>query len=68
MFGDNDEFVNFIEWTTLPSVSALPDGGMTPFQPLWVGDTAAVVADAIGNDEHVNEIYELAGPEELTLA
>lgn len=68
MFGDDDEFVNFVERTTLPYVTALPDGGTTPFQPLWVGDTAAMVADAIGNDDHRNEIYELAGPEELTLA
>ncbi len=68
MYGDDDEFVNFIALGTLPYLSALPDGGTTPFQPLWVGDTAAIVADAIGNDEHLNEIYELAGPEELTLA
>lgn len=68
MFGDDDEFVNFIERTTVPYITALPDGGSTPFQPLWVGDTAAMVADAIGNDNHLNEIYELAGPEELTLA
>jgi uncharacterized protein YbjT (DUF2867 family) len=67
MFGDADEFVNFIRRTSLPYVSALPDGGSTPFQPLWVGDTAAIMADAIGNDDHLNEIYELAGPEELSL-
>ena len=68
MYGDDDEFVNFIELGTLPYVSALPDGGTTPFQPLWVGDTAKIVAKAIGNNEYLNGIYELAGPEELTLA
>ncbi|MFH5801721.1 complex I NDUFA9 subunit family protein [Haladaptatus sp. CMAA 1911] len=68
MFGDADEFVNFIQLTTFPYVSALPNGGTTPFQPLWVGDTAAMMADAIGNDDYLNGIYELAGPEELTLA
>lgn len=68
MFGDEDQFTNFIDRTTLPYVAALPSGGQTPFQPLWVGDTAAMAADAAVADRHRNEIYELAGPEELTVA
>lgn len=68
MFGDEDQFTNFIDRTTLPYVAALPSGGQTPFQPLWVGDTAAMVAAMTVDDRHCNEIYELAGPEELTLA
>ncbi|UPM45106.1 NAD-dependent epimerase/dehydratase family protein [Halocatena salina] len=68
MFGENDEFTNFIDRTTLPYVTVLPDGGTTPFQPLWVGDTAEMVADTAVDDRYCNEIYELAGPEELTIA
>lgn len=68
MFGDEDQFTNFIDRTTLPYVTVLPSGGQTPFQPLWVGDTAAMVADAAVEDRHRNEIYELAGPEALTVA
>lgn len=68
MFGDADEFSNLTELGTFPYLTPLPGGGRTPFQPLWVGDTAAIIADAIGDDEYLNGIYELAGPEELTLA
>ncbi|WP_227380835.1 NAD-dependent epimerase/dehydratase family protein [Haladaptatus halobius] len=68
MFGDADEFSNLTELGTFPYVTPLPDGGQTPFQPLWVGDTAAIIADTIGDDNYLNGIYELAGPEELTLA
>lgn len=68
MFGDADELSNLTELGTFPYLTPLPDGGRTPFQPLWVGDTAAIIADAIGDDDYLNGIYELAGPEELTLA
>ncbi len=68
MFGDEDEFTNFINQTTLPYMTALPGGGKTPFQPLWVGDTAAMAAEATEANRHRNEIYELGGPEALTVA
>jgi NADH dehydrogenase len=46
----------------------LPGGGKkTRFQPVWVGDIVPMLADAVEDDEHVGETYELGGPEVLTL-
>ncbi|PSQ47913.1 complex I NDUFA9 subunit family protein [Halobacteriales archaeon SW_6_65_15] len=52
VFGDGGEFVSFTKKLTTPYVTALPGGGRTPFQPIWVGDLA----------------YEIGGTEVLTLA
>ncbi|MFC7167505.1 complex I NDUFA9 subunit family protein [Halospeciosus flavus] len=67
VFGDGGEFVPFVETLTTPYVTALPGGGKTRFQPIWVGDVADLLADAL-DEEHANETYEVGGPEVLTLA
>ncbi|THE66801.1 complex I NDUFA9 subunit family protein [Salinadaptatus halalkaliphilus] len=68
VFGEGDEFVGFTKTLTTPYVTGLPGGGDTRFQPIWVGDLAPMLADALEDDEHVGEIYEVAGPDVLTLA
>jgi NADH dehydrogenase len=68
VFGDGGEFVDFTKTLTTPYVTGLPGGGKTRFQPIWVGDLAPMLADALEDDAHVGETYELAGPEVLTLA
>lgn len=68
VFGDGAEFVEFTKTLTTPYVTGLPDGGETPFQPIWVGDLAPILADMVEDDQHVGEIYEIGGPEVLTLA
>jgi NADH dehydrogenase len=68
VFGDGGEFVSFTRKLTTPYVTALPGGGKTRFQPVWVGDLAPMLADALASDDHVGETYELGGPEVLTLA
>jgi uncharacterized protein YbjT (DUF2867 family) len=68
VFGDGGEFVPFTKKLTTPFVTGLPGGGdRTRFQLIWVGDLVPMLADAIEGDER-NSIYELAGPEVLTLA
>ncbi|MFP4189106.1 MAG: complex I NDUFA9 subunit family protein [Halobacteriales archaeon] len=68
VFGEGGEFVSFTKLLTTPYVTGLPGGGDTRFQPLHVDDLVAALADAVEDDEHVGETYELGGPERLTLA
>ena len=68
VFGDGGEFVSFTKLLAPPYVSALPGGGRTRFQPIWVGDLVPMLADAIDAAAHVGETYEIGGPDKLTLA
>jgi len=68
VFGDGGEFVSFTKKLTTPIVTGFPGGGKTPFQPIWLGDFVPMVADAVEDDEHVGEAYDIGGPEVLTLA
>jgi NADH dehydrogenase len=66
VFGDGGEFVPFTKklapWPDAP----LPGGGETRFQPIWVGDLAGMLADALEED-HEGETYAVGGPEVLTM-
>lgn len=68
VFGEGGEFVSFTETLTTPVVTGLPGGGTTRFQPIWVGDLAGMLADAVEDDAYADTTYELAGPEVLSLA
>jgi NADH dehydrogenase len=68
VFGEGGEFVSFTKLLTTPYVTGLPGGGATQFQPIWVGDLVGMLADAVESDDHGGAIYELGGPEVLTLA
>ncbi len=68
VFGDGGEFVSFTKLLAPPYVSALPGGGKTRFQPIWVGDLVPMLADAIDAEDHAGETYEIGGPDKLTLA
>ena len=73
IFGEGGEFVSFtkrLKKLFAPGVPVypLPGGGTrTRFQPIWVGDLAPMLADAVTEDAHAGETYELGGPEVLTL-
>lgn len=67
IFGDGAEFVPFTKLVTTPYVTALP-GSETPFQVIWIGDLVPMLADAVEDDEHNGHVYEIGGPEVLTLA
>jgi NADH dehydrogenase len=73
VFGEGGEFVSFTKRLKglfapgLP-VYPLPGGGrQTRFQPVWVGDLVPMITDAVAEDDHVGEAYEIGGPEVLTL-
>lgn len=68
VFGGGGEFVDFTRLLTTPYVSGLPGGGNTRFQPIWIGDLAPMLADCVDDEDREGKIYELGGPEVLTLA
>jgi uncharacterized protein YbjT (DUF2867 family) len=66
-FGPEDDFFN--RFAALARISpALPliGGGATRFQPVFVGDVATAVADAVDGKAKPGTIYELGGPEVFT--
>jgi uncharacterized protein YbjT (DUF2867 family) len=67
VFGEGGEFVSFTLLLTPPGIAGLPGGGKTRFQPVWIGDLAGMLGDAIESDEHVGSIYDIGGPEVLSL-
>lgn len=67
IFGDGGEFVRFTHKLTTPYVTALPSGGSTRFQPIWIGDLAPMLADAVEDDRHRGQTYDVGGPDVLTL-
>ena len=68
VFGPEDDFFN--RFATLARfLPALPliGGGNTRFQPVYVGDVADAALAALDHAEAPGRIYELGGPEVLTL-
>ena len=68
VFGDGGEFVSFTRSVAPPHLTPLPGGGSTRFQPIWVGDLVPMLADAVVEPDHERTVYEIGGPEVLTLA
>lgn len=67
VFGPEDDFFNrFAQMATLAPVMPLV-GGDTKFQPVFVGDVAAVIAKAVANPAAVGVMYELGGPTVYTM-
>ena len=68
VFGDGDELVPFTRKVAPPYLTPLPGGGDLRFQLIWVGDLVPILADAVEDDAHLGETYEIGGEEVLTLA
>ena len=68
VFGPEDDFTN--RFAALAQISpALPliGGGATRLQPVYVGDVATAVADAVDGKTKSGAVYELGGPEVLSM-
>jgi NADH dehydrogenase len=67
MFGPEDQFTN--RFAALAQISpVLPlVGGDTRMQPVYVGDVAEAVADAVDGKTKAGATYEIGGPEVLTM-
>ena len=68
VFGDGDEIVPFVKTVAPPYLTPLPGGGKTRFQLIWVDDLVPMIADAVADERHVGETYEIGGPDVLSLA
>jgi NADH dehydrogenase len=67
VFGPEDEFTNrFAALARMLPVLPLI-GGDTRMQPVYVGDVASAVADAVDGKTKAGATYELGGPEILTM-
>ena len=63
VFGQEDDFFNrFGRMATMSPVLALPGGGTTRFQPVYVGDVGAAVAACVIDPATAGRTYELGGP------
>ncbi|MEX0852098.1 MAG: complex I NDUFA9 subunit family protein [Bauldia sp.] len=67
MFGPEDHFFNrFAGLARFLPAFPLFGGGHTRFQPVFVGDVAAAIADAVEGKARGATVYELGGPEVTT--
>ena len=67
VFGPEDEFFNrFGAMARFSPMLPLIGSGLTKFQPVYVGDLAAAIANIADGQGVAGKIYELGGPEKLT--
>jgi NADH dehydrogenase len=67
LFGPEDDFFNrFAGLARMSPFLPLIGGGKTRFQPVFVGDVAAAIADAVDGKLRGGTTYELGGPEVRT--
>lgn len=68
VFGTNDGFTTGLAQllSFVPFIFIVPGDGETLLQPLWVEDLATCMAWALEDENTVNQLYELGGPEYLT--
>ncbi len=68
VFGPEDQFTNrFAALARMSPALPLIGGGLTKLQPVYVGDVATAVADAVDGKTAPGAAYELGGPEVLTM-
>jgi uncharacterized protein YbjT (DUF2867 family) len=68
VFGPEDQFTNrFAALARMSPMLPLIGGGLTKMQPVYVGDVAAAVAQAVDGKAKAGATYELGGPEVLTM-
>ncbi len=68
VFGPEDGFTNrFASLARISPILPLIGGGVTKLQPVFVGDVATAIADAVDGRAKSGATYELGGPEEMTL-
>jgi len=67
VFGPEDEFFNrFARLSLMSPFLPLIGGGRTKFQPVYVGDLATAIANAVQDEGKPGTIYEVGGPEVFT--
>lgn len=68
IFGPEDQFTNrFAGLARLSPLLPLVGGGLTKLQPVYAGDIATAIADAVDGKTQPGATYELGGPEVMTI-
>jgi len=68
VFGPEDHFTNrFAGLARISPMLPLIGGGLTKLQPVYVGDVATAVANAVDGKTQPGAVYELGGPEVMTM-
>ncbi len=68
VFGVEDDFTNrFAALARISPMLPLIGGGATRLQPVFVGDVARAIAEAVDGRARAGAAYELGGPEVMTL-
>ena len=68
VFGPEDDFTNrFAALAQMSPVLPLIGGGLTKLQPVYVGDVATAIAEAVDGKARAGATYELGGPEVLSM-
>ena len=68
VFGPEDQFTNrFAGLARISPMLPLIGGGLTKMQPVYVGDVATAVANAVDGKTRPGATYELGGPEIMTM-
>jgi uncharacterized protein YbjT (DUF2867 family) len=68
VFGPEDQFTNrFASLARMSPALPLIGGGLTRMQPVYVGDVATAIANAVDGKAKPGATYELGGPEVLTM-
>lgn len=69
VYGPNDGFTTGLARLlhALPFIFLIPGDGSTLLQPLWVEDLVTCLTWALDDDSTINQMYEIGGPEFLTL-
>lgn len=67
VFGPEDQFFNrFAAMAQRAPMLPLVGGGRTKFQPVFVGDLASAIANAVAGQGKPGTVYEIGGPEVAT--
>ena len=68
VFGPEDDFTNrFASLARMSPALPLIGGGLTRMQPVYVGDVATAIAEAVDGKAKAGATYELGGPEVLSM-
>jgi len=69
IFGPGDHFTTALAKLlyAFPGFFPIPGDGSALIQPLWVEDLVAILAWMLESEVHRNQVYEVGGPEQLTI-
>ena len=67
IFGEGGQFLDFTEKLLTPFITGLPSAN-PKFQPLYVEDIGDLFVEAVEDEKHIGEAYDLGGPEVYSMS